>query len=53
MYKKRLPLESLFLVEQKEQNSNFLVCIKELILQLKESETVLMLEKFRLIKMAS
>jgi len=38
------------MVEVKLQNSNFLSCIKELMLELKDSETVLLLEKFKLLK---
>ena len=41
------------MVGQNGQNSNFLSCIKELILELKDSESVLLLEKFKLLKMAS
>lgn len=46
---KKTPLMVSFeMVEQKERNSNFLSCIKELILELKDSETVLLLEKFKM-----
>lgn len=41
------------MVEQIGKNWKFLSCIKELILELKEPETVLFLEKFKILKNAS
>ncbi len=41
------------MVEQKLQNSNFLSCIKEIFSALKDSETVLLLEKFKILKMSA
>ena len=43
-------IASLEMVEQNLQNSNFISCIKELITELQNSETILFLEKFKTLK---